>query len=309
VVSAIRIETPRLLLRPMSSADLDELLELHRQPAIVEFLGATTPELARQRLELCERTWEERGHDLMAVVERSSDRFVGRVGLRYWPEFNETEAGWALRREVWGKGYATESARAVIDWGFGALPLGYVTAMVRPDNSRSLAVARRLGLTPIRDDVLRGVPVIVHAIDRERWGLGAQPDELEQLLEHVAEWARSQDDLMAVALVGSRTRAASGPDSDVDLVFLSRDPARYVEQEEWAQELGASAVQASARRGVLTEQRLRMASGLELDVAIGGPTWASSEPVDPGTARVVREGCRVIHDPEGVLARLQGAVA
>jgi hypothetical protein len=181
--------------------------------------------------------------------------------------------------------------------------------MVRPDNSRSLGVARRLGLRPIRDDVLNGVPVIVHAVDRERWGVGGLADELDAFLAHVAEWAQAQADLVAVALVGSRTCQTSGPESDADLVFLSRDPGRYVRREDWAQELGACAVQATAHRGALIEQRLRMASGLQLDVAIGGAMWASSDPLDPGTARVVREGCRIVHDPEGILARLQAAVA
>ena len=184
------IQTERLALRPMTVGDVDQVVDLHRQPAIIEFLGSTTPDQARERLELCERNWRERGHDLMAVVERSSDAFVGRVGLRYWPEFDETEAGWAMRREVWGRGYATEAGRAAIEWGFSTFPLPYVTAMVRPDNSRSLGVARRLGLRPIRDDVLHGLPVIVHAVDRAAWGTETRSDETERLLGHVAEWAR-----------------------------------------------------------------------------------------------------------------------
>ncbi|MFL5822718.1 MAG: GNAT family N-acetyltransferase [Solirubrobacteraceae bacterium] len=305
----IRIQTPRLLLRPMTVRDLDDVLELHREPTIIEFLGSTTPDLARERLELCEENWRERGHDLMAVLERSSGRFLGRMGLRFWPELGETEAGWALRRQAWGQGYATEAARTVIDWGFRTLPLGYVTAMIRPDNSRSLSVARRLAMQPIRDDVMFEIPVIVHAIDRERWGVGEGRDEIERLLGDIARWARSQEDLVAVALVGSRARQSPRLDSDVDLVFLSRDPARYLQQEDWAHELGAPAVQGSAWRGALMEQRLRMTSGLELDVAIGSPSWATVDPVDSGTARVVREGCRIIHDPQGVLGRLRAAVA
>lgn len=304
----MRIETERLLLRPMGLQDLDDFLELHGEPAIIEFLGPATPDGARQRLEFCERMWQERGHDLMAVFERSSGRFVGRIGLRYWPQFDETESGWAIHRDAWGQGYASEGARAVIDWGFRTLPLPYITAMVRPDNSRSLAVARRLGMRPIRDDVLHGVPVIVNAINRRQWGADGS-DEVERLLAHVAQWARDQEDLVAVAMVGSRARGGARSDSDLDLVFLSRHPRRYLEAEDWAQELGAGAVQATARRGVLTEQRLRLASGLELDIGIGTPRWASRNPLDPGTARVVAEGLRIIHDPKGLLARLRDAVS
>jgi RimJ/RimL family protein N-acetyltransferase len=279
----MRIQTERLLIRPMGTGDLDHFLDLHSQPAIIEFLGPATPEGARQRLEFCERMWQERGHDLMAVIERSSGRFVGRIGLRYWPEWGETEAGWAISREFWGQGYATEGARAAIEWGFTTLPLPYITAMVRPDNSRSLGVARRLGMAPIRDDVLYGVPVIVHAIDRQRWGAPPRTDQVELLLARVAEWAADQPDLLAVAVVGSPT--ASG----AELVLLSRDPADFPDAEEWAGELGGAAVLASARRETLIEHRLQTSSGVELQLTIG------SDPPPDGDLRP-------LYDPGGRLS-------
>lgn len=290
------IETERLILRPMGPGDLEDFLELHREPAVAEFLGPATHEHATERLARCRLNWEERGHDLMSVIERSSGRFVGRVGLQYWPQFNETEAGWGLRKRAWGHGYATEAARAVIEWGFSTFPLTYVTAMIRPDNGRSMEVARRLGMTPLRDDVLLEFPVIVHAIDRERWGRPGHPDQVEEILVHVAQWARVQPDIVAVALVGSRARGTPRADSDVDLVFLSRDPARFVDDEGWAAEFGGAAVVASAHRGMLVEQRLRTPYGLELDVAIGPPRWATSAPGGIGV--------RAVHDPQGVLKHL-----
>jgi RimJ/RimL family protein N-acetyltransferase len=127
------IETERLLLRPMTVEDLDHVLALHSEPAIIEFLGPTTAEAARERLEASGLEWRERGYGRMAAI----------------------------------------------DWGFRNFPLSYVTAMIRPDNSRSLGVARRLGLKPIRDDFQFGVPVIVHAISREQWGAPRRPDEVE----------------------------------------------------------------------------------------------------------------------------------
>jgi RimJ/RimL family protein N-acetyltransferase/predicted nucleotidyltransferase len=305
----MRIETERLMLRPLGIQDLSDVLELHRQPAVIEFLGTTTPGLASERLELCERTWVQRGHDLIAMIERSSGRLVGRTGLKYWPQFNETEVGWVLHRGAWGRGYATEAARAVIDWGFQTFPLPYITAMIRPDNSRSRGVARRLGLTPIREDSVQEIPVIVHATSREAWGAERESDQAAAMLDHVAQWARSRPDMVAVAVVGSRARGTARGDSDLDLVLLSRDPERYFRDESWAQEIGGAQVQGSAHRGALLEQRLTTASGLELDVGIGSLRWASTEPLDRGTARVTREGLRIVYDPERVLARLTETVA
>lgn len=276
----MRIETERLILRPIGMKDLEDVLELHAQPAIIEFLGTLTPELARERLERSERNWEQGGYDLMAVLERSSGRFLGRAGVHHWPEFNETEAGWAFRREAWGQGYATEAARASIDWAFRTLPVPYVTAMIRPDNGRSQAVARRLGLAPLRDDFVFGLPVVVHAVDRRRWGAPTEPDEVRAQLDHVAQWARARDDLLAVG-VGTVTT------SEAELLFLSPDPEGFPDAEQWAGELGA-VVLASGRRGALLEHLLAAASGLELRVTIG-----SAPPED---AR-----WRALYDPEGLL--------
>jgi RimJ/RimL family protein N-acetyltransferase len=86
--------------------------------------------------------------------------------LKYWPQFQETEAGWLLRRDAWGHGYATEAARACVDWGFATLPVPYVTAMIQPENTRSIQVAQRLGFEPVREDVLLGEPVVVHSVKR-----------------------------------------------------------------------------------------------------------------------------------------------
>jgi RimJ/RimL family protein N-acetyltransferase len=111
----------------------------------------------------------------MAVLALHEDRFLGRVGLRYWAQFDETEVGWTLRPETWGRGYASEAARACLDWGFRQFEFEYLTAMIRPDNASSLRVAERLGMTPLREDVLHDGPVIVHAIDRETWSTRRPP--------------------------------------------------------------------------------------------------------------------------------------
>jgi RimJ/RimL family protein N-acetyltransferase len=160
------IDTERLRLHPLTADDLDDFMALQEQPEVALGTASYTRELALERLETNAREWSERGHGLMAIRERESDRFLGRTGLRHWPQFDEVEVGWALRVEDWGKGYATEAAGAVVAWGFACLPLDYVTAMIHPENSRSLSVAARLGFARLRDDLLLGRPIIVHAMHR-----------------------------------------------------------------------------------------------------------------------------------------------
>ena len=163
------IDTERLLLRALVMDDLDEFAALHRDPEVVRFVRALDRGQAEERLRANEQEWAERGHGMLAVLERSSGRLLGRVGLKYWPQFQETEAGWLLRRDAWGHGYATEAARVCLEWGFAMVPVPYITAMIQPANTRSLQVAERLGFQPLREDVLLGDPVLVLAMKRESW--------------------------------------------------------------------------------------------------------------------------------------------
>jgi RimJ/RimL family protein N-acetyltransferase len=106
---------------------------------------------------------------MFAVLDRASGRFLGRAGLKYWSQFDETELGWVLRRDAWGQGYGTEAARACRDWGFASLEVPYLTAMIRPGNDASIRLARRLGMAPLGSDVLGGNPVVVFSLNRDDW--------------------------------------------------------------------------------------------------------------------------------------------
>jgi pimeloyl-ACP methyl ester carboxylesterase len=132
--------------------------------------------------------------------------------------------------------------------------------------------------------------------------------EVEHLLDSLEGWSRRRPDVRALALVGSWARNEARPGSDLDLVLLSDDPTRYLERDGWAQELGAKRVTPPTVWGVLTERRLHMPSGLEVDVAIGSPSWANTDPLDPGTKRVASGGLVPLHDPDGLLARVNRAI-
>lgn len=160
------IETERLLLAPLTTADLDEVVEMHATAEVIATMGTFERSAAASRLERNEREWDERGYGLMSIVERDTGRFVGRSGLKYWPQFDETEVGWVLRPDAWGQGFATEAGKACVGWGLGALGLPYLTSLIVPDNVRSINVATRLGMRPLRRDSLMELPVIVYSIDR-----------------------------------------------------------------------------------------------------------------------------------------------
>lgn len=134
---------------------------------MTRFIQALDRGEAEERLRRDEVEWRERGHGMLAVLEKESGEFLGRAGLKYWPQFDEIELGWALRRAVWDHGYATEAGRACVELGFAELDVPYLTAMINRANGRSIAVAERLGMSPVRDDELLGEPVVVYAVRRK----------------------------------------------------------------------------------------------------------------------------------------------
>ncbi len=162
----MHIETERLYLRPMVMSDLDDFVELHADPEVSRYVRTFNRDEAIERLRRDEHDWREYGHGLFALLASDDGRFVGRVALKYWPQYDEAEVGWVLRRQEWGHGYATEAARACADWGFREFAYPYLTAMIVAENTRSIRVAEGLGMTRLRDELLFDVSVVVHSVER-----------------------------------------------------------------------------------------------------------------------------------------------
>lgn len=97
-------------------------------------------------------------------------------------------------------------------------------------------------------------------------------------------------------------------DSDLDVLVLVEEPATYVEHDNWVTEIGAVGLVSTRPWGAVTERRALLPSRLEVELGFAPRSWAVSEPVDAGTARVVGDGMRILHDPEGLLEAVALAV-
>ena len=139
---------------------------------------------------------------------------------------------------------------------------------------------------------------------------GERAVEYEQIRESLIAWAGHQEDIRGVAVVGSWARAAAGMDSDIDVVVLTSDKDRYVTGDDWVEESLAkpAGVVRTREWGPLTERRVRLASGLEVEFGFTEPEWAATNPVDPVTAGVVLDGCIPLVDPGDLFMRLIQAV-
>lgn len=113
--------------------------------------------------------WTLRGYGLWAIEERESGLVIGRAGLINPVDWPGPEVGYLLGRDWWGRGYATEAARAAMDWGFRTIGFERLLSLIDPENAASIAVAERLGETLRGDTDLWGHRVLVYGIDRATW--------------------------------------------------------------------------------------------------------------------------------------------
>jgi RimJ/RimL family protein N-acetyltransferase len=143
--------TQRLRLRPWTTApsDLARMADLYGREEITRWVGGT-PSLAPA--ELVARWAAVHALDDRYgcwAIELADASIAGTVLFKPLPNgVGEIEVGWHLHPDSWGRGYATEAARAVIDRGFAA-GVPEVYAVVRPGNAASMAVCRRLGMEPL----------------------------------------------------------------------------------------------------------------------------------------------------------------
>ncbi|HVU74868.1 MAG TPA: GNAT family N-acetyltransferase [Mycobacteriales bacterium] len=154
----VLVETERLTLRAFDESDVDLLVDLDSDPEVMRFVtgGRTTPrsEIVEDYLPAFLSYYERfDGYGFWAAVERPSQQFVGWFHLRPAPGApdDEPELGYRLRRSAWGRGLATEGARALVDLAFSRLGARRVVAEAMAVNGASRRVMENVGMTLVRE--------------------------------------------------------------------------------------------------------------------------------------------------------------
>lgn len=174
----VMLETDRLTLRMLRESDIDAYAEMCGDPEVMRYIGDGQPlarPMAWRNLAMMVGHWTLRGYGLWATEERASGTLVGRIGFwkpEGWPGF---ELGWTLRRAFWGKGYATEGARAALRFAFTQLKQPHVISLIHPENAASIRVAERLGERRADSTEVFGKPAVVYRITREEWEGRSEP--------------------------------------------------------------------------------------------------------------------------------------
>ena len=168
----VEVETERVLLRGWRDEDLEPYARICADPEVMRFIGGgstLTREQAEEQISRFFRHREERGFGLWAAEDKESRTFIGFVGLAHQEDWSEgehkTEVGWRLDRAFWGRGLATEAAKASVSYGLEHLGLERIISIIQPENTASRRVAERAGLTLRGETRWRGTTVVWYAID------------------------------------------------------------------------------------------------------------------------------------------------
>lgn len=162
--------TERLLVRHFQPSDLDDFAALCADRVVMRFVddGTTLPRSEVERwIRVCQEKYATRGYGTSAVFERATGTFIGYCGVVRAPGRDFDELIYVYHVASWGKGYATETSRAMLNYVFHRSTLDRIYATIHPDNAAFIHVATKLGFRYDRQEIDGdGIPTHYYVIER-----------------------------------------------------------------------------------------------------------------------------------------------
>jgi len=171
-MSVRELRTARLLLRPFGRADEDALYRLWNDLEVRRYLSDDKPvprETVRSQIERSRRSFTRRGFGLFTVSLPPDESIIGSCGLLTIADPEQVEVLYALLPEYWGRGLATEAARAALRFGFEEVGLTEIYTGSDQPNAASLRVIERLGMSLVGERQIRGLSLRYYRIRREEF--------------------------------------------------------------------------------------------------------------------------------------------
>ena len=159
------LETERLYLREFTIDDAQLLIDLNSNPKVTRYTGdGPVKDLEDSKRILTDIIFPQYKNKMgrWAVHLKSNNEFIGWCGLKFIAEDNEIDLGYRFFETHWGKGYASESAKAVLSYGVNTLKLKNIIARAAKDNVASINVIKKLGLVYLKDDMCSHDPAEVY---------------------------------------------------------------------------------------------------------------------------------------------------
>ena len=159
------METYRLLLRPFQDNDFNDLLALYQNPEVTRYLGGIrSRQQIQDKLAGIMAHWQQHGFGIWALFSKPDGSFIGRCGCWYKHDPSEPELAYALTPPCWGKGLASEAAKAAIDMAFGRFKLPSIIAFAHAENHASHRVMTKLGMQQVDKVQLHGCDVVKYRL-------------------------------------------------------------------------------------------------------------------------------------------------
>ena len=170
------IETNRLILRELEMTDDTSMFQLDSDADVHKYLGnnpVKTIEESRQIIAMIQQQYKDYGIGRWAMIEKSSNDFIGWAGLKFITEpinnhVHYYDLGYRLVKRYWGKGFATEAAQAALDYGFTVLKQDFIYGIAVVENTASIHVLQKAGLTPVENFMHAGLPHVWLQADNKR---------------------------------------------------------------------------------------------------------------------------------------------
>ncbi len=166
-------ETERLILRPFTLDDAEAFFEFNKDPEVVQYTGNPPTLSIEEAKEIIEQVispqYSKNGMGRLAVIKKENQEIIGFCGLKFIEEENETDLGYRFLRSEWGKGYATESAKAVLKHGFEDLGLERIIARADKRNTASIHVIQKLGMNYVSETICEMLPSLKYEITHYQW--------------------------------------------------------------------------------------------------------------------------------------------
>jgi ribosomal-protein-alanine N-acetyltransferase len=167
-----RIYTQRLYLRLFAPTDLDALARINSDPEVIRYIGEGKPvsrEQTAARLHAYIEHWRRHGFGLWAVVHKADQALIGFCGLQFLENTPEVEIGYRLAKRYWRLGLATEGASVSLRYGFEALNLERIVAIVQAGHVASQRVLEKIGLNYEKDACYYNTAVRYYVIVRKEY--------------------------------------------------------------------------------------------------------------------------------------------
>jgi [ribosomal protein S5]-alanine N-acetyltransferase len=145
----IILETERCYLRELSIDDAQSFFELNLDPEVIKYTGDQSFETIYEAKSFLENynQYQLYGYGRWAVINKTTDEYIGWCGLKYSSDLDEVDLGFRFFRKYWNQGYATETSKACIEYGFDELKLTKIIGRAMEANIGSVKVLEKAGMT------------------------------------------------------------------------------------------------------------------------------------------------------------------